>query len=216
MKELRFSDNYNDLSEQTGVSAGFQFEFYCERCNETWRTEFVPFRSGQASGWLSKAAGFIGGTISGAADALDGLARAAWGNAHDEVFQKSIEQAKNHFHRCARCFQYVCDVCWNNDKGLCLNCAPDVQTEVEAARTQGEIYGATENAALEGTRKGKKWDVKTEHQLKCPQCGAETKGGKFCPECGFKLAQQDTCPGCSAKVSPTAKFCPECGEKITK
>jgi rRNA maturation endonuclease Nob1 len=216
MKELKFSDNYSDLSQQTGVSAGFQFEFYCERCNDRWRTEFVAFRSGQASGWMSKAAGFLGGIAGGAADALDGVARAGWGNAHDEAFQQSIEQAQRHFHRCARCFQYVCDVCWNNDKGLCLNCAPDVQTEVEAARTQGEIYGATENAALEGIRQGKKRDVKSEHQLKCPQCGAETKGAKFCPDCGFKLAQQNTCPACSAKVSPTAKFCPECGGKIAQ
>jgi hypothetical protein len=215
MKELKFSDNYNDLSEQTGVRAGFQFEFYCERCNDTWRTEFVPFRSGQASGWLSKASSLFGGVIGGAAaDALEGVAESAWGNAHDKAFLESIEKAKNHFHRCARCFQYVCDVCWNSGKGLCLNCAPDVQTEVEAARTQGEIYGASENAVLEGIRKGKKQDVKSEHQLKCPQCGAETKGAKFCPECGFKLSQQGTCRACSAKVSPAAKFCPECGEKI--
>jgi hypothetical protein len=46
MTELKFSDNYSDLSEQSGVSAGFQFEFYCERCNDRWRSTFVPFKSG--------------------------------------------------------------------------------------------------------------------------------------------------------------------------
>jgi hypothetical protein len=215
MEEVKFSKNYNDLSEQSGVSAGFQFEFYCERCSDTWRTEFVRFTSGQASGWLSKAAGFIGGAVGGAAaDAMSGIASSAWGSAHDKAFQEAVQKAKNHFHRCARCSQYVCDSCWNSDRGLCLNCAPDVQAEVEAARTQGEIAGATENAALEGTRRGKKRDVKTEHQLKCPQCGAETRGAKFCPECGLKLAQQNVCPACSAKLSPTAKFCTECGHKM--
>lgn len=216
MKELKFSDNYNDLSVETGVNAGFQFEFYCERCNETWRTEFVPFRSGQATGWLHKASGMFGGILGGAADAVDGLARSGFGNARDEAFRDAIEQAKHHFHRCARCYQYVCDVCWNSDKGLCLNCAPDVQTEVEAARVQGEIYGATEEAVNAGIRKGKKRDVRTEHQLKCPGCGAETKGAKFCPECGQRLSQKDTCPSCSAEISPSAKFCPECGEKINR
>jgi hypothetical protein len=138
MKELRVSDNYNDLCVETGVNAGFQFEFFCERCSETWRTEFVPFRSGQATGWLQKASGVFGGLLGGAADAVDGLARSGFGKARDEAFQAAIEQATHHFHRCARCYQYVCDVCWNGDAGLCLNCAPDVQTEVEAARIQGE------------------------------------------------------------------------------
>jgi len=216
MKELRFSDNYNDLCVETGVNAGFQFEFFCERCSETWRTEFVPFRSGQATGWLQKASGMFGGLLGGAADAVDGLARSGFGKARDEAFQAAIEQATHDFHRCARCYQYVCDVCWNGDAGLCLNCAPDVQTEVEAARIQGEISGATEEAAKAGVAKGKKRDVATARQLKCPQCGAETKGAKFCPECGFKLAQKNTCPACSAEISPSAKFCPECGQKIDR
>lgn len=217
MDELKFSDNYNDLSQQGGVRSGFQYEFYCERCNDTWRTAFVPYRSGQASGWLQKATSFFGGALGGAAsDALEGIADSAWGNAHDRAFQEAVEQAKHHFHRCSRCFQYVCDVCWNGDRGLCLNCAPDVQTEVEAARTQGEISGAAEKAVLEGIRKGKQREVKTVSQLQCPRCGAETKGAKFCPQCGYKLAQKLTCPSCSAELPSTAKFCPECGNKIAQ
>ena len=216
MAELKFSDNYQDLSQQSGVSAGFQFEFFCERCNDTWRTEFVPFRSGQASGWLNKAAGLLGGVMGGAADAIEGVAQSAWGTAHDDAFKNAIAQAKDHFHRCARCNQYVCDVCWNGDKGLCLNCAPDVQSEVEAARVQGEISGATEIAVEEGVKRGKARDVKTNRQLKCPQCGEETRGAKFCPACGVKLAQQNTCPSCSAAVPSSAKFCPECGGKVAR
>jgi len=65
MGEIKFSDNYNDLSQQSGVNAGFQFEFFCERCNDTWRADFVPYRSGQASGWLSKAGGILGGYSEG-------------------------------------------------------------------------------------------------------------------------------------------------------
>jgi hypothetical protein len=214
MTEIKFSDNYSDLSQQSGVNAGFQFEFSCERCNDTWRTDFVSFRSGQASGWLGKAAGFFGGAMGGASEALEGLAQSGWGKAHDEAFKQAVEKAKGHFHRCARCFQYVCDTCWNKAKGLCLNCAPSAEVEIEAARAQGEVYGAGEKAALEGTRRGKRLDVKRDRQLVCPQCGAETKGAKFCPECGYQLAKKGKCPGCSAEVSQTAKFCPECGKKL--
>lgn len=216
MGELKFSDNYNDLSQQRGVNAGFQFEFYCERCNETWRTEFESYVGGQASGWLGKAAGIFGGVLGNVDDAVEGLAQSGWGKARDAAFKKAVEQAKNHFHRCAKCYQYVCDVCWNSSSGLCLNCAPDAEVEIEAARAQGEVYAAGEKAALEGIQRGKKMDVKRERQLVCPKCKTETHGAKFCPECGFKMAVKGQCPKCSSEVAPGAKFCPECGEKLVQ
>lgn len=214
MEEIKFSDNYNDLCVQSGVNAGFQFEFYCERCNDTWRSEFVPYRSGRASGWAEKAGGLFGGLLGQAGEALEGLAESRWGQERDKAFQAGIEQAKRHFHRCARCFQYICDTCWSSDKGLCFNCAPNAEVEIEAARAQGEVYGAGEKAALEGIQRGKQMDVKRPRQLICPECGAETKGAKFCPECGAKLAVSEQCPACSAEVSAGAKFCPECGKKM--
>ena len=214
MPEFKFSDNYRDLSIQHGVNAGFQFEFPCQRCGDTWRTEFVPYRSGQASGWLGKAASFFGGISGEIGQAVEGMAESGWGKAHDQVFIEAIEQAKNHFHRCGRCSDYFCDKCWNTATGLCRNCAPDVEVEIEAARNQGEVQGATEMAVAEGVARGKKKDVKRDRQLVCPQCGAETKGAKFCPECGTKLATKNTCASCSAELVPGAKFCPECGAKV--
>jgi hypothetical protein len=44
--ETKFANNVSDLSNSSGVDAGFQFEFYCQRCNDRWRTEFKPYRSG--------------------------------------------------------------------------------------------------------------------------------------------------------------------------
>lgn len=214
MGELKFSDNYSDLCKQTGVDAGFQFEFYCERCNDTWRTDFESYTGGQAAGWLGKAAGIFGGVLGNVDDAVEGLAQSGWGKARDEAFKKAVEQAKRHFHRCAKCYQYVCDRCWNSDKGLCLNCAPDAEVEIEAARAQGEVYAAGEKAALEGIQHGKKMDVKRDRQLVCPKCKTETHGAKFCPECGFRMAVKGQCPECSAEVSSGAKFCPECGHKL--
>src|ERR1039457_222893 len=149
MSEIKFSKNFSDHSVHSGTDAGFQFEFYCERCNDAWRSEFSPFRGGQASSWLGRAAGMFGGVL---------------GKAHDAAFVAAIEQAKIHFHRCARCMKFVCDACWNKDKGLCRECAPDAEVEIEAARAAGEVYAAGEKAALEGIQQGKKMDVRSEER----------------------------------------------------
>jgi hypothetical protein len=215
MSEIHFSKNFSDHSVQSGANAGFQFEFYCERCNDAWRGEFVPFRGGQAASWLGRAAGIFGGSlVNEASNVAQGLTQAGYGRAHDEAFAAAIEQAKNHFHRCGRCMGYACDRCWNGDKGLCRNCAPDAQVEIDASRAQGEVKMVRERADLEGQKRGEQVDVKDDHQLVCPKCGAETHGSKFCPECGEKLSAMSKCSKCSADISPGTKFCPECGNKV--
>lgn len=212
MSETKFSNNYRDLSQQSGVDAGFQFEFYCSRCSDTWRTHYKPYRSGQASGWLSKAAGFFGGVVGGASSAIEGLANAGWNSARDGAFADAVTQAKTHFHRCAKCFQYVCRSCTDSASGLCFSCAPNVNVEIAAARAQGEIAGATEMALEEGVLRGKRRDVKRELQLTCPSCKAETHGAKFCPECGTKTTTSASCKACSSDIPLDVRFCPACGK----
>jgi RNA polymerase subunit RPABC4/transcription elongation factor Spt4 len=214
MSEMKFSDNYRDLCEQGGVDSGFQFEFYCQRCSDAWRSAFVPYRAGQASGWLGKAAGFLGGVVGEIGAAADGMAQAGWSNSRDEAFRNAVQEAEAHFHRCAKCFQHVCGTCWNAAKGLCLNCAPDAAVEIEAARSEGEMQAASEKAMEYGKTMGGQHDVKESRQLVCPGCGTEAHGAHFCPNCGMKLAVNSACPGCSATVPPDAKFCPECGHKM--
>lgn len=211
--DFKFTDNYSDLSEESGARAGFQFEFFCERCNDTWRSEFQPFKQGQAAEWAGRASNMFGGLLGGAADAVEGISSATYGTAHDAAFQDAIAAAKDHFHRCARCNQYVCDTCWNESAGLCYECAPDANVEIEAARAEGAVYAVGEKAALEGIRQGKQMDVKTTKQLVCPECGAETHGAKFCPECGTPLAKKAFCTECGAEMAPGVKFCGECGAK---
>lgn len=215
MNEIKFSKNFADHSVQSGANAGFQFEFYCERCSDAWRAEFVPYRGGQASSWLDKASGMFGGVLGNVGSATDSLALAGYGKAHDAAFAAAIEQAKRHFHRCARCMKFACDTCWNNSKGLCRDCAPDAEVEIDAARAEGEVQTAREAALAEGQQRGQKIDVKRDRQLVCPQCSAETHGARFCPQCGVKLAVLSQCPKCAAEVAPGAKFCPECGEKLS-
>lgn len=214
MAENWFSDNFSDLSRSTGVEAGFQFEFYCERCRNAYRTQFDPYRGGQAAGWMERASGLFGGVLGNATNAAEGLASSNYGKMRDEKFREAVEEAKNHFHRCSQCFQYMCDQCFDVQSGLCYNCAPDAEVAAQASRAQGKLQAASEAAYKVGQESAASMDVKTPKQLKCPECGAETHGAKFCPECGTKLAVMATCPGCNAEVAPGAKFCPECGQKM--
>ncbi len=215
MSEIKFSDNYRDSSKESGVDAGFQFEFFCEHCSDTWRSPFVQYKRGQFSGWLGKLADLVGGSAGSISNTVGGLAESGYGEAHDEAFREAIEQAKQHFHRCAKCSNYVCDRCWNSARGLCLACAPSVEAEIESSKIAGEVQAASENAFEEGRKRGGRIDVKRDRQLSCPDCGAESKGAKYCPECGAKLAKKKFCPDCGAENVPDTKFCSECGKSTT-
>lgn len=214
MDDIKFSDNFSDLSRESGVNAGFQFEFYCERCSDRWRTPFVSYRSGQATSWMEKATRAVGGLIGTVGDAVGDMAQAGWRKARDDAFRQAVESAKEHFHRCARCYQYVCDKCWNPGAGLCQNCSPSVEAEVESAKVWGAIKSATEKAIQEGARLAEKIDIRAKRQLTCPKCGQAAGGGKFCANCGAKLATDLECPSCKATVAVGAKFCPECGHNL--
>ena len=215
MSETWFADNYSDLSVQSGVNAGFQFQFSCERCGDAYRTQFASYRKGQAAGWLDKATGFFSGILGQADAAAGSLAEAGWKSAWDESFRQAVTEAKGHFNRCARCFQYVCAKCFNASGGLCFNCAPDAEIEIEAGKATGKAQGASEVGQAAGHGEGIKMDASRDRQLVCPQCGVEAHGAKFCPECGAQLATTVKCGGCGAESPPGTKFCPECGQKMT-
>lgn len=216
--EIYFSNNYRDMCEQYGTGAGFQFEFSCSRCSDTWRSPFEAFTTGRAAGWVSKGVGaawsLLGGNGSTISNAADGLAGATWGSSRDTAFQRAITNAQGHFNRCARCTSYVCGRCWNDSLGLCFTCAPDTAAEAEAARRRGLNDMVGQRAYDAGQQTGQGYDVDKPRQLVCPQCHAETHGSAFCGSCGFKLAAPpSTCTSCQGSVPEGALFCPGCGTR---
>lgn len=211
MGEIKRADNFRDMCEENGARAGFQFEFYCERCNDTWESEFKPFAAGQAAEWGGRISSMLGGLGGGLVDAVSGAGEATFGSGREKALEEAITAADEHFNRCAKCTNMVCDACWNAEAGLCFGCAPNAEVEIEAAVAAGRAQAAGEKAALHGIHEGKHMDVKERKQLVCPSCSAETKGAKFCPECGEKLAAKSFCTECGAEMGDAAKFCPECG-----
>ncbi|NLE77235.1 MAG: zinc ribbon domain-containing protein [Chloroflexi bacterium] len=214
MEKIRFTRNYSDLSTEQG----FQFEFFCDRCGTGFRTRFQPSAIGTVSSVLNTASGVLGGLFGRAAELGEQARSATWESAHDNAFVRAAEELKGEFRQCPRCSSWVCvDACWNERKGLCKECAPDLGVEMAAAqseRTVEEIWAHSKMAQEDREMlREESWREGT--RATCPACHAPlpTKT-KFCPECGAKIQASAHCTECGAKLDPGVKFCGECGAKV--
>lgn len=209
---LEFSKNYNDLS----TNRGFQFEFYCDRCENGFRTPFKPFGLGAISGVMDAANSLLGGFMGKAADVSERISSASHERAHDQAFLEAANELRPEFMQCPRCHNWVCKKsCWNNKKGLCKDCAPDLGVEMSAAQSSRSVEEIWAHAAMaeEDKKLGKEYWRET-IRASCPECNAPlASNAKFCPECGAKLKGNAHCTECGAKLQPGAKFCAECGTK---
>lgn len=206
MTEIYFRDNHNDVSTPNG----FQFEFYCERCHDTWRSPFDRYTAGTFENVLGAADSLLGGLFGSARNAVGQVAGAGYSKAKDAALQSAAKQAANHFHRCPRCSNHFCDNCWNGDEGVCVGCIPRLDAELAEIQREAKLMKAREAALAAATVSEE--DLAT-HVLSCRDCGAAVGRAKFCPECGKPVSLTRTCPKCSADVPVSSKFCPECGAK---
>jgi len=213
-ERIEFTHNYSDLS----TNQGFQFEFFCDRCGSGYRTRFKPSVTGTVSGVMDAANSLLGGLFGQAAALSERVRSATWEKAHDAAFTEAMQELKPDFVQCPRCQSWVCrKKCWNTNRGLCKECAPDMGVEMSAAqasRTREEIWAHSQMAEEDRqmlTEKSWREGVRGT----CPKCEAPlAKNAKFCPECGEKIKTESFCKECGAKLAATAKFCAECGTKI--
>lgn len=213
MAKILFTRNYTDHS----TNQGFQFEFFCDRCGTGHRTEFQASALGAVTSVLDAASSLFGGIFGSAANLGERARSATWEKAHDEAFQKAMTELKPDFIQCPRCQGWVCKTaCWNDSKGLCKQCAPDLGVEMAAAqasRTVEEIW-AHSKVAEEDRALLKEENWRQGIVASCPQCHAPLKGTqKFCPECGHQIKVERHCTQCGAKLAANAKFCGDCGTK---
>jgi hypothetical protein len=207
MALIQFTRNYTDHS----TDRGFQFEFFCDRCGNGYRTQFVGSTTGAISNVLDSASSLLGGIFGSAANVADNVRSAAWQKEHDAAFQAAIETARPRFTKCKRCGQWVDGDCWNGPRGLCKDCAPDLEEEYSAAQVQAAVEDAREKAREVDYVSAEKF--KQTVAGTCPHCGAQLAGGKFCPECGQPVAKKKFCTECGHEVAAGVRFCPECGAK---
>jgi len=205
---IQFTRNHSDHS----TDRGFQFEFFCDKCGNGYMTHFQQAPGGLITDALDVASGIFGGLLGSAADAAQRVRSAGWQQARDGAFNAAVQEAKPHFRQCKRCGQWVCiEVCWNDERGLCKECAPDLEQEFAVAQEQAAIQQAQEVAREATYVKKDKFEKRVVGT--CPNCGAQLTGGKFCPECGQPVVKEKHCTECDEKIPAAAKFCPSCGAK---
>lgn len=216
-----FTRNFEDNSTE----AGFQFTFFCDRCNDGYKTNFTESKTYKKAGLfrnvgraVSIGAGLLGhggtgGSFERGADILSERFEGhtpEWHKEHEAAFERAQNEAKGHFQRCPRCMKYVCECDWNETDGLCTECAPRESTEVAAARAEKMVTDikkkAEETTVFSGSIERR--------QTLCPQCGKPAGQGKFCNNCGASLTLVK-CPSCGAPSAAGTRFCGECGARIS-
>ena len=205
MALIQFTRNHQDQSTDNG----YQFEFYCDRCGNGYQTRFEASATGTITNALDAASNLFGGVFGSVSSAAHTVKSAGWQKAHDDAFVRAVQEAQPHFHKCKRCGHWVDDDCWNTERNLCKDCAPDLQEEYSSIQVQAAINDAREKAETVDYVSADKF--KQTIIASCPHCGAKVGSGKFCPECGKPLAAEKLCKKCGAKMEAGAKFCGECG-----
>jgi hypothetical protein len=205
-----FTRNYEDNSTEQG----FQFTFKCDLCGDGYKSTFIGSNAAKKKGLFNKVSQF-GSVVSShayLAGALGGSAYQTpeWNKEHEQAFQQASNEAMSHFHRCPRCFKYVCDLDWNEEAGgLCVSDAPKVAGEVGAARAQTEKDQIWKKAGDTQIYTG---DLKVTTTV-CPACGKTAGAGKFCNNCGAPLGMKK-CANCGTENEQSVNFCGNCGSKL--
>jgi hypothetical protein len=215
-----FTRNYEDNSTE----AGFQFTFYCDICQDGYKTQFIPSKTYKKSGLLRGLARGIsvGTSLLGQHNVGYNLERGAdifterfqgmspeWHKEHERAFEIAQNEAKGHYHRCEKCRRWVCQSDLNEQEGLCVECAPRQNVEVAAARAEKMVADIKEKAEKTQVFTG---DIESK-QILCPQCGKPSGEGKFCTNCGTSLSFKQ-CSRCGTKSPAGTRFCGECGQRL--
>ncbi len=217
-----FTRNYEDNSTE----AGFQFTFYCDMCQDGYKSSFVEsetYKKGRGLRGLARGTGALGSLFGGSlghlgyslerggdilSERFEGMSP-EWHKEHEKAFDHAKNEAQRHFHRCHGCQRWVCDSCYNEEETLCSDCAPRQEVAVAKARAeamQRNINEAAQTATV--------WSGKLESKtLTCSSCGKPAGNGKFCNNCGASLSLV-ICPKCGEKNAQGVRFCGNCGNKL--
>ncbi len=213
--QVPFTNNYQNLSTREG----YQFEFSCLRCGNGYKSAFKHSVTGFGGRIAAVGGRLLGGDlgnkISEAGFDAEWLRDGTGGSTSDRMLRQAVKEVSPRFQQCHRCGQWVCkEICWNDERGLCVACAPKLDQEIAARQAAAQLEQIDE--------KVRQVDWTSDLNLRdqgtglCPSCHQESGGGKFCAHCGHTLAAAPTaaqkfCTNCGTQLSGGVKFCGECG-----
>jgi ribosomal protein L32 len=200
-----FTENYNDLSDEHG----YQFEFRCAICGSGYRSEFQRSALGTANTLLSGASSMFGG-LWGASNATNTVKNIADRGARDEALKKAANEIMPLFKQCPRDHLWVDETCWNEERGLCVNDAPKLATEMEAERAAVQLNQMRQ--AMESTTQFS-GDTSARATV-CTSCGKPVGSEKFCSNCGTPVGMAK-CKSCGNDLAAGTRFCGNCGTPAT-
>jgi hypothetical protein len=208
-----FTDNYQDHS----TNEGYQFEFYCRRCGNGYASSFQKSLTGFGGGLLKMGGDLLGGSVGEKASQLgwdsQWLNNNSRSSGRDKALAKAVDEMKPYFKQCHRCGQWVCgQICWNNERGLCVSCAPKLDQEIAGMQAAAQVQQL--NTKIQAQDWTQDINYRDQGTGLCTNCNQETGGGKFCKNCGQAQASaeaaQKFCGNCGSQLTG-AKFCGECG-----
>lgn len=206
---VRFTNNYSDHSNDTG----YQFEFFCERCGNGYKSGFDSSGLRMGSKLARGLGGLLGG-LGGAADVADSLSDMTNSQAKDKALRKAVGEIAPLFNQCHGCGNWVCkEICWNDESQQCVNCAPKVEQSIATMQSQARRDQLQQKITETNYTEG--FNVERTQVALCPHCGAEAvAGAKFCGDCGKQMTPTGMCGKCGTQAPAGTKFCPECGTKL--
>jgi hypothetical protein len=206
-----FTNNYSDHSTE----AGYQFEFFCERCGNGYKSEFDASALGMGAKALKGLGGLLGGRLGNAGYSADVLHDMTGSKAKDAALRKAVEEISPLFNQCHKCGDWVCQqICWNDEVGMCVTDAPKMEQEIAAMQSAAQKEQL--RTKIDATDYTAGINVERKQIALCPECKAEAPAsGKFCENCGASLAGVPAvCAKCGTENKRGTKFCAECGDRL--
>lgn len=209
---------YVDRSKSTG----FQFEFFCDRCDTGYKTPFRIHALGvvtslweatESQSEKEKAKELDFNTLKKEVSKF-----IFKGKAWIEAYTEAIEEAQKYFKHCAHCSRWVCPkTCFNENASMCLMCKPYTEQEKAQIAAKEAAEAKRKQQSFFRTEPPKAPEPKDTH-VDCPHCGKKNPESVFCADCGGKIVQDIFCTGCGSKWSTRnkMKYCPRCGEQMSE
>jgi hypothetical protein len=206
-----FTKNYRDHSNDHG----YQFEFFCDKCGNGFRSSFKTSSMGLAASVIKAAGAFFGGSLYRAGRGAEQLKDALRGPAWDGAFKEAIDECRPRFRQCTLCGGWYCpEVCWNAERGLCESCAPNLAEHAPAMQASTAVDQARQKIKDVDQTRGADVANAVAAVRTCPKCHASlASAARFCAQCGGAVAaaQPKFCSGCGEGLPSGARFCAGCG-----